>query len=126
MNRLIKIGIFISFLICYVDFGHDGAVFVGEIEYKIIVNLKDSMESFSILFFLISFLGQLIIFISIFKNNDLRKIFLGTIMLSVIVLLIFILGLFTTNIKIIISTIPFISISIIYFYRIAKSKTINN
>ncbi len=126
VNRLLKIGIFISFLICFVDFGHDGALFVGELEYNIIVTLKDSNGAFAILFFLIPFIGQLIIFISIFKNNGITKIFFVTILLSFIVLLIFILGLLTSNIKIIISTIPFISISIIYFYKVTKRKTINN
>jgi hypothetical protein len=120
VNRLLKIGIFISFLICFVDFGHDGAVFVGELEYNIIVNLKDTAGSFTILFFLLPFIGQLIISVSIFKNNAITKIFFGTILLSFIVLLILILGLLTSNIKIIISTIPFISISIIYFYRVTK------
>jgi hypothetical protein len=122
MIRLLKIALFVTFLICYLDFGHDGSGFVGQIEYLIIKNLNVDISSLQNPLFILAFIGQILILISVFNSNHSNGlIFLGIKLLGVIVLLILIFGIFLLSIKMIVSTIPFICVVILYILK-AKSK----
>jgi hypothetical protein len=122
MIRLFKIALFVTFLICYLDFGHDSSGFVGQIEYLVIKNLNAEISTLQNPLFILAFIGQILILISVFNSNHSNGlIFLGIKLLGVIVLLILIFGVFLLSVKMIVSTIPFISVLILYIVK-AKSK----
>jgi hypothetical protein len=122
MIRFLKIALFITFLICYLDFGHDGSGFIGQIEYLVIKNLNADISSLQNPLFILALIGQILILISVFNSNHSNGlIFLGIKLLGVIVLLILIFGIFLLNLKMIVSTIPFIVVVILYIVKV-KSK----
>ena len=69
MYRIIKLGIFLSFLICYVHLGHDGSAFVAEIEFSLIKYAADIFNLIQNPYFLIGFPAQVLLVIAIFRNK---------------------------------------------------------
>jgi hypothetical protein len=123
MIRLFNIALIVTFLICYLDFGHDGSGFVGQIEYSVIKNLNAEISALQNPLFILAFIGQILILISVFNSNHSNGlIFLGIKLLGVIVLLILIFGVFLLNVKMIVSTIPFISVVILYILKVKSKK----
>jgi len=124
MSRLIQPGLVLTFLICYVDFGHDGANFVGQLEYSLLKDIGGSFSSFQSPLFMLALIGQMLILFSMFSARSNKGLTItGLICLGIIVLLIFVSGLLTANLPVVLSTIPFIAVSAIYIVKRSPGKT---
>lgn len=119
--RLINLGLFITFLICYLEWAGGNSGFVFQLELTIF-SKDDKSNSFTHPFVLIPLSGQILLFITIFFPN--KKLTLAaTILLSVLVLMILLVGILSFNIKIIASTLPFLAIAIYFIARFKKQKS---
>ncbi len=130
-DRLINIFLLLFFLICYLQWGTDQSGFIFQLEYEIFTNAKGGPDSFLHPFIFIPMLGQFMILFNIFKKQPNKKLTLiGMGLLSILVLVIFLAGILSMNIRIIASTLPFILISVYYLIsnknRRKKEEAINN
>jgi hypothetical protein len=103
------------------DWGHDGAEFIGQMEYNIINRFLFDIDTWKNPFFLIAILGQLLILIGIFASENQRRLAtLGVLLLNIIALLAFILAVMRITVEsynAFISMIPFIIFTIFHFYK---------
>jgi len=117
--RLINLGLFITFLICYLEWAGGNSGFVFEMEYTIFTK-EDKANSFTHPFILIPLCGQIMLLIAIFIPN--KKLTLAALaLLSLLVLMILLVGILSLNIKVIASTLPFLAIAI-YFTATYKKQ----
>lgn len=120
MLRYINVALSLTVLFCYFEWPDDSSAFLFKMEYTVFLK-GNKDESFTHPFILFPLIGQLLILISIFKPN--RKLTLaGVIMLSLLVLMILVAGIATSNPKIILSTIPFLAISVYFIFKYKKFK----
>lgn len=109
MKRCINIILFLSFLIGYLEWGKSQHSFIFQAEAEVFS--KSGTDFISILhpLTIIPFLGQVFILITIFQKKVSRKLSLaGLACLSTLMLLLFFIGILDHNVRILLSTIPFI------------------
>ena len=117
MQRLLNLGLLLAFLVCYLEWGQDQSSFLFQMEYSIFFEKKESIDTFTHPFIIIPFIGQLLIFYTLFQKKPNRKLtVIGLSLLSILVLLILLVGLLSLNIKIILSTITFLLISLMIIF----------
>lgn len=113
--RTLLIGILISFLMVYVEWGKESE-FLFQMQFDIFIHSANTFNILMVPVVFIPIIGQLLLFFSAFRNSDSKKTGLaGIIFCSLPVILVFIGGIFTGNLKMIISTLPFFIISFLYF-----------
>ena len=123
MKKLIEIGLFVSFLLCYVYFGHDGSFLIGQFELSTLQNIDELYSSNILIIFFLTLFCQILLVNAIFRQPTYLKMTLfGLSFLTLIVLLILLSGLLLANIKVIFSTIPFLTFSTIYFLKWKKNR----
>lgn len=121
-NRIINLGLLLSFLICYLEWAGGNSGFLFQFEYSVF-STNANQNTFAHPLIFIPLLGQLLLLISVFYPNKRLTLF-GIILLSVLVLVILLVGVLSFNLKIILSTIPFITISILFIENYRKQKSL--
>ncbi len=117
MHRLYNIGILLSFFICYMQWS-DQHIFIIEAEYELLFK-KDFLSSFSHPLILAPALGQLLLLYTLIKPN--RKLTLtAIILLGLLVIMITLAGALSGGLYMVLSTIPFIAISVLFFRNYKK------
>ena len=118
--RLIIIGLILSFLICYLEWGMDQSSFVFQAEYDILIR-KPQLQTFLHPVVLAGLIGQFLLVFSVLRIIPNKKMALtGLIPLLLFVVFLFLIGLFSLNMKILTSTLPFLFLSILFFTRYRK------
>ncbi len=120
-TKLLNAAVLLSSLFAYLEWGHDMHTFLYQAELDIFVKgFKDPMSVVHP-FTLIPLFGQILLFITLFQKNPSRLLSLiGIFSLSILLLLIFFIGLMGLNYKIIGCSIPFIffgTLSLIHLFR---------
>lgn len=116
--RLINLGLFITFLICYLEWAGGNSGFVFQLELTIF-SKDNKSNSFTHPFVLVPLLGQILLFIAIFFPN--KKLTLAALLLlSLLVLMILLVGCLSLKPKVIASTLPFICVAIYFFVNYKK------
>lgn len=108
MKKLLNILLILTSLIGYLEWGKDHQMFLFRMEYEIFFHTpdKDAMVHPAVL---IPLLGQLILLFTVFQKTPSKALtFIGLISLSVLLLFLFFIGATSGNMKILLSTIPFI------------------
>jgi heme A synthase len=123
MQRIISIGLFLTVLICYLEWAGGNSGFLFQMEYGIFLS-DNNKDSFMHPLVFIPLFGQLLILISIFKPNP-KLILTGIILLSILVLMILLVGILSLNLKIILSTLSFIGISVFFIFNYKKYKQVS-
>ncbi len=123
MHRGIYIGLILSFLMCYLDIGHDGAVFLAEAEYYFIAELVNDFKVLLNPFAICAFLGQLLLMVAVFKRKHSKPVSLvGLILLYIIIVPLLLLAFISVNWKMLISIAPFLILTFVYFQQRHKLK----
>jgi len=125
MYRLINIGLLVTSLFCYLEWA-DKSTFLFQAEYDLLFKSGSGVRSFAHPLILLPLCGQLLLLFALFrKQQNLRWTFIAMAMLSLLVLMIFLVGILSLNLKITASTLPFILISIyaIRYYKKTKKKS---
>ncbi|MEP0987673.1 hypothetical protein [Ekhidna sp.] len=121
--RLLIVLVILSSLFGYLEWGGGNHSFLFEIEYQIIVSLLSQPKSVAHPFVIIPLLGQLILLVALFQKKPSRiLIYLGILSLTLLLGIMFAIGIMSENFKILISTIPFIITSILSLRTIRKRK----
>lgn len=112
-QKLLTCCIFISFLFCCMEWGHDGAEFIFRMEYEIFLKAGSGIQNLVHPFILIPFAGQLVLIYTLFQKQVSRKLTItGMLMTGILVMLIFTIGILAGKSKMIWSTLPFIAFSV--------------
>lgn len=123
MKRIFNICLFLAFLLGYLEWGKDRHAFIFQMEAEIFVKGSGDLKSILHPFILLPFTGQLLILITIFQKRVSRiPSLVGLACLSLLMLLLLVIGLLTLNVKVIVSTIPFI-IAAVFVFRYNRKKT---
>lgn len=109
MKKIINSCLFLSSFIGYLEWGKGQHSFIFQVERDLLLKSSNSSDAFLHPFVLIPLSGQLIILYTIFQQKPNRILSLiGLACMSVIMLLLFFIGVTSQNMRILGSTIPFI------------------
>lgn len=118
MKRLLNLGLLLGFLCCYLEWPPDNASFIFEAEYEIIAKTQNWGSNFTHPVILAAFLSQLILLYCALKKNAGKKLnHFGVILHGVVVLLFLLVGLLAGNWKIVLSTVPYLVLAVVYFWK---------
>jgi hypothetical protein len=123
MNNKIKIlFLIISSLFVYLSWGNESAAFLFQMEYEIITKLLNNPTSALHPFTVIPMLGQILLLITLLQKTPtpiLLKTGIGCLLFLIV--FVFIIGLLSHRIPIIVSTIPFITLA---FFTLKSLRTV--
>ena len=115
------------FLFVYLDWGHEGGEFIWQLESSFFARYDDSSALLVNIFVILALIGQVLLIIATIKSKPSRQVTIyGIAFLSVIVILVFIMGLVVSNAKIILSTLPFLTLASIFIAKTHNMKTKTN
>ena len=120
--KLYLSALLISSFFVYLSWSKTSSAFLFQMEYEILAKLFS--DSLSVLhpFTIIPLIGQVLILISLLQkqpNNLVMKLGIGSLLF--LIGFIFIVGLLSLQLTIIISTVPFISLAILNFLEIKRN-----
>lgn len=116
MKKLINLGLLLSPLVCYLEWGKNQSSFLFQAEYLLFFGSSNTANSFTHPLVLLPFCGQLLILYSLFQPHPNRRLTLiGLLMMAPLIFMILLAGLLSLNPKIILSTIPFVVVSVLFF-----------
>ncbi len=123
MTKLTAIGILVSFLGCLLEWPPNNSYFVFQLEYQLFFKTKGIVNSLVHPVLLAGLFGHISLLYTIISKRPKQWIALtGSILLSALVFLFLLSGLFSKNSKMILSSLPFILISSNYYYHLYKRK----
>lgn len=104
----------ITSLFGYLEWGGNRHSFLFQAEIEILLKLFSDPKSSIHLLIILPLLGQVLLFLSLFqiKPNKILS-YIGISGIGILLILMFVIGLISLNYKIIISTIPFLFVSIL-------------
>jgi hypothetical protein len=115
-QRLVNIGLILSFLICYLEWGGGNSAFVAQVEYLVLIG-KPEAQNFAHPLIALPFIGQLLVLFALFQRTPSRRLTsIGIVLMGVLVLLLALIGILD-NAKIGLSTLPFLTLAVIHFAR---------
>lgn len=116
MKKLINLGLLLSPLVCYLEWGKNQSSFLFQAEYLLFFGSSNTANSFTHPLVLLPFCGQLLILYSLFQPNPNRRLTLiGLLMMAPLIFMILLAGSLSLNPKIILSTVPFVISSVMFF-----------
>ena len=123
MKRLINIGLLLAFGICYMEWGQDMSSFVFQAEYEILTKKEGFWQNMTHPIILAGLVGQLLLIWCAFQKTPNKKLnWLGIIILSPVVLLLFTAGALALRVKMILSTLPFIIMVVVFWWNNRRAK----
>lgn len=114
MKAKLLSGLLILFsLFGYLEWGKENHSFLFEAEYEVLTKLFTDTQSVIHPFTLIPLIGQISLLITLFQRNpNKRMTYAGIVCIGLLIGLMFFIGIISMNLKILISTIPFIATAI--------------
>ena len=125
MTRFINIALILAFMLCYTEWGQGFSTFIFQIEYDFFFKRGANSDTLSHPFVLAGLAGQLMLLYAAITNG--RPFWLnivGMVLLGLIVLFFLLIGVLSGNGKIMLSTLPFISLVVVFFYVRKRQKAI--
>lgn len=114
---------FLTSLIGYLEWGSDQSMFLFQSEWDILQKLFTDPKSVIHPFILLPLFGQVLLLISLFPSNPNKLlVYAGLAGIGVLLVFMFVAGLLSLNLKITISTLPFIIFGIMVLRTINLNK----
>jgi hypothetical protein len=124
--KLLIFLLLLAVLVVYLQWGKDQSAFVYEMEYQILAGKTETKEVFMHPMVALPFIGQLILLIALFQKTPSRKLLIAAIILmGILVAIVLLAGVLSKNLRIVGSTLPFITIAILVV-KAGRKKTILN
>jgi hypothetical protein len=115
LRRVLLLGLAITPLFCYLEWGGNNSAFLFEAEYLILFGNKNKADTFTHPLILLPILGQVLILFSAFKADSRRWVVMtGIAFQAILIVFIFLAGAFGLNWKVMLSTFPFLGLSVYY------------
>jgi hypothetical protein len=121
-NKILITSLLITSLIGYLEWGKDNHAFLWEAEMDVIQKIFSDPKSMIHPFILIPLLGQILLLISLFQKQPNPKLIYTSIGgIGLLLVFMLVVGILSGNVKIIVSTLPFLGISL-YTIKSVKNK----
>jgi hypothetical protein len=115
--RFINLALLITSLLCYLEWGGGNSGFLFQLEYELFKQ-DDLAHSFTHVMVFAPLAGQLLLLFTVFQKTPGRRLTtIGIGLLSLLVLMIFLVGVLGLNYKIFLSTLPFIASVVVFIMR---------
>jgi hypothetical protein len=125
MKKLLHLGLLISFQFGYLTWGTSHELFIYEGEYDILQKIGTSPANLIHPLILIPLLGQILLLFTLFQTNPSRRLgLLGMSCLSLLILLLFFIGISLPNYKMIGYSLPFLFMAFLTVKSHWKQKSI--
>ena len=106
--KLLRIGLLLSFLCLYLEWGKRQHAFVAQIEWQIITLQKDTVNTFMHPLVLLPFLGQLLLLYTVLTSKPRRwQTRTSIVLMGTLAFMVLLVGGLSLNGKIILSALPF-------------------
>ena len=126
-ERILSVLLILTSIFGYLEWGQGQQLFLIQAEGEILVKLWTEPKSVLHPLILMPLMGQILLAVSIFQKTPSRiLIYLGTGSLSLLIGLMFFIGMISLNLKILFSTIPFLLLTVytlIHFRKKASGKS---
>jgi len=117
-SKLLNLGLIVTSLLGYLEWGKDMTMFLFQGEAEIVVKLFKDPISVIHPFTVLPMTGQIILLITLFQKQPGRKLSLvGMGCIAILFLLIFVIGIMTLKLRIFLSTIPFLTLGVLRILR---------
>ncbi len=116
--RILNLMILLSSFFGYLEWGKNQKLFLFQAEFDILKKIFSDLNSVLHPLIILPLIAQLILLITIFqKHPSVKLTWIGIIGLAILFLLMFFIGCISLNLKIVLSTLPFIILSLIFIFR---------
>ncbi len=125
-SKLLNAGLILTSFVGYLEWGQGNSTFLIQEELDILVKLFTDPSSVIHPLILLPLAGQILLLITLFQKQPNRLMtFLGLGGIGLLLLLMFFIGIISSNVKILLSTVPFLLVAIllIRYHLLNKSKT---
>lgn len=121
MRRFLNFFLFLSFQICYLEWPPHNSMFVFQAIFEIFSKTENLIDNFTHPIILLGLLTQLLLLLGVLNPKMNKKInAIGILLLSLLVLLFLLISILSLNIKMFIATLPYLSITIYFFWNYKK------
>lgn len=108
-RKILNLLLVLTSLFGYLEWGADQKMFLFQGELEVLTKLFQDPASAAHPFTLLPLFGQIVLLITLFQREPSRILtFVGLACLSLLLLFMFVIGVLSSNFKILLSTIPFI------------------
>ena len=122
-SKLLNFLLIITSLIGYLEWGGSNQTFLFQAEGEILVKLFSNPSSALHLFTVLPMLGQVLLIFTLFQKQPAKVLtYIGIGALGLLLGFMFVIGLLGLNYKIILSTIPFLTLSFLAIRHYNKTK----
>lgn len=122
-EKILNILLILTSFIGYLEWGDSNQMFLIEGEIDVISKLFSNPQSVLHPFTILPLIGQLLLLITLFQKNPSTALtVIGWFGIAVLLLFMFFIGIMASNFKIIISTVPFIAVSVYLLLGYWKKK----
>lgn len=123
MKKLINLGLFLSFFLCYLEWGGGQSIFIAQAAYDLVFVQGLSWNTALHPVILSCILGMLALLYSVVVNKPNRWVnVLGVVLLSVVVFIFFLAGALSGNVRMIGSNLPFLVLAGVFFAKEYKER----
>jgi hypothetical protein len=121
-QKLINLGLILSFLICYMEWGGGNSAFVARVEYDLLFRRMDP-SNFGHPLILAPFAGQILLLITLFQRSPGRKLTLaGILLMGTLVLMLILVSVLARNLLMAASVLPFVVFAMLHFAKRRASR----
>lgn len=118
MKKLINLGLFLSFFLCYLEWGGGQSIFIAQTVYELIFVQGLSLNTVFHPVILSAIVGLLILLYAAIVRKPNRWVnILGVVLLSAVVFIFFLAGALSGNLRMIGSNLPFLVLAGVFFVR---------
>lgn len=123
MKKLINLGLFLSFFLCYLEWGGGQSIFIAQAAYELVFVQGLAWNTALHPVILSCILGMLALLYSVVVNKPNRWVnVLGVVLLSVVVFIFFLAGALSGNVRMIGSNLPFLVLAGVFFVGVFREK----
>lgn len=124
MKKLLNVCLLLSFLIGYLEWGKTSHLFIFQAEAELFSKALNNPQGVLHPFILIPFAGQLLLLYTLFQKEPGKVLtFVSLGCLGLLILFLFLIGLMSRNVKMIVCALPFIVTGILIMRYYRKKKT---
>ena len=113
-SKLLNLGLLITSLLGYHEWGGDNSSFIFQMEWEVISKMLGDFSAGNSPFVIIPLLGQILLAFTLFQKTPSRRLtYIGIGMLGLLLFFIFLIGIMTLNYKTVLSFLPFVFLVVI-------------
>jgi hypothetical protein len=121
--KLLNLALILTSLIAYLEWGGNHHMFLFEAAFEIVKKMTTDPISALHPLTVLPFVGQILLIINLFRKSPLETLtYIAIACISLLVLVIFLIGILNLNIKMIVSTLPFLAVSVWFIIENRKLK----